>query len=249
MTFFRLGLLAAATSLASCNIVTTAPEPPDFKLTPKALSQKFRATRKTGSVSLYANEIQTTKDEWGRETHKASGGALMVKETNPPILAQAESISITPEFSEALGQATVKKNDRLFIGQDDSTKIRIDGSEIILQGPVAIREVAKEDEAPKTTEDEKTEAAAPAPEKEAPKASTPPEPVQEKAKPKPVSKPKDTSRPPAKKPTPAKTTPPAKTSPPPAKPSSPPPAAAKPKAVPPVDRARLLNLMREPTDR
>ena len=252
MTLFRLGLLAAATSLSSC-LVTTAPEPPDFKLSAEALNHKFRAMRKTGAVRLYANEIQTTKDEWGRETHKASGGALLVKETNPPIMAEAESISITPEYSEALGKATVKRNDRLFIGQDDSTKIRIDGGEIILKGPVVIREVAKEDEAPKTPEKDKTEAAAPAPEKEAPEASPPPEPVQEKAKPKTVSKPKDAGPPPVKKTTPAKTTPPAKkptpakTIPPAKKPA--PPAAAMPKAVPAVDRARLLNLMREPTDR
>jgi hypothetical protein len=246
MTFFRLCILAAATTLSSCSLITTtAPAPPDFKLSAEALSQKYPVMRKTGAVSLYAQKIETTRDEWGRESHLATGGSLLVKATHPPIMAQASVISITPEYSEARGKATVKRNDRLYIGQDDATTIRIDGTEITLNGPVIIREVAAEDAPPKTPETEKPQAEAP--KKEAPKApqpAAPPEPA--KKKPKTAAKPKAEST------QPAKTTPqPAaklSNSPPTAKPNHPTPAA-KPKEAAPVDRNRLLKLMREPTDR
>ncbi|MDI1311545.1 hypothetical protein [Prosthecobacter sp.] len=141
MTFFRLGLLAAAISLSSCS-VSTAPEPAEFQLSAEALSKQYRATRKTGSVRLYAQKIETTRDQWGRETHHATGGALLVKDINPPIYAQASEISITPEFSEVSGRSTVKKNDRLYLGEDESTKIRIDGSAIQPEGPHAVRGIA-----------------------------------------------------------------------------------------------------------
>ena len=225
MTFFRLGILAAATSLSSC-LVTTAPEPPDFKLSDQALSQKYHATRKKGDVRLYAQKIDTTRDEWGSESYLASGGSLLMKESNPPVQAQAASILITREFAEARGKSTVKRNDRLYLGQDDSTKIRIEGTEIILEGPVTIREVATEADPPKTPDLEKTAAADPPPAVGAP----PSQPELPKEKPK------------------AKDTPPINATLPAARPSSPP-SAPKPKVVPAVDRSRLLNLMREPTDR
>ena len=258
MTFFRLGILAAATTLSSCNIVTTAPEPPDFKLSNEALRQKYHAMRKTGAVSLYAQKIETTRDEWGRESHLATGGSLLVKATHPPIMAQASVISITPDYSEARGKATVKKADRLFIGEDEATTIRIDGTEITLDGPVIIREVATEDDPPQKPEAKKTEADAP--KKETPAATPPPpqpEPAKEKPKTATEEKPKTAIKPKAESAPPAKTTPPAKPTPPPvAKASSPPQTAkstpapvAKPKPESAVDRKRLLNLMREPTER
>jgi len=224
MTLFRIGLLAAVTSLNSCSsihIVTTAPEPEEFKLSAEALTQKYHAMRKTEDGRLYAQEIQTTRDEAGQKTFLASGGAVLVKETEPPVLALAPSISITPEYAEARGKATVKRSDRLWIGKDDSTKIRIEGTEISLEGPVIIRAAA--DDPPEKPETEKAEEAAPAKEKnkeDAPKAAPSP-PAPEPAKEKPAAA---------------------------AKPSSPPPAP-KPKAAPAVDRARVLNLMREPTER
>lgn len=226
MTLFRIGLLAAVTSLSSCSsihIVTTAPEPEEFKLSAEALTQKYHAMRKTEDGRLYAQEILTTRDEAGQKTFLASGGALLVKEAEPPILALAPSISITPEYAEARGKATVKRSDRLWIGKDDSTKIRIEGTEISLEGPVIIRAVAAADDPPEKPETEKAEEAAPAKEKnkeDAPKAAPSP-PAPEPAKEKPAAA---------------------------AKPSSPPPAP-KPKAAPAVDRARVLNLMREPTER
>ena len=235
MNFFRLGILAAAASLSGC-LVTTAPTPPDFKLSAEKLSHKYRAQLKAGDIRLYAQKIDSTRDESGHESHLATGGALLVKDSEPPILAEAPSISITSEYSEARGKSTVKRNDRLYIGQDDATTIRIDGTEITLNGPVIIREVAAEDGSAKTSETEKSQAEAPT--KEATKATQPvdqPEPA--KAKLKAAAKPK------------AESTLPAKTTPPPAAKISSSPPAAKPKETPPVDRQRLLKLMREPTDR
>lgn len=144
MTLLRLGSFAATISLSSC-LVTTAPEPSDFKLSHEVLSRKYAASRKTGVVRLYAQKIETTRDQWGRESHRATGGSLLVKGSSQPIFAEASNISVTPEFSEAFGRSTVKKNDRLFIGQDESTTIRIEGAQIIPHGPVLTRRVAMED--------------------------------------------------------------------------------------------------------
>ncbi len=245
MIFLRFGVLAAAITLCSCSL-STAPEPPEFKLSAAALGKQYRATRKTGSVSLYAGKIKTSRDEWGRETHLASGGALLVKETSPPILALAPSISITPEFSEVRGQSTVKKNDLLYLGQDESTAIRIDGTAITPEGSYLIRAIAAAEVDPPTGI-ERADAVATSlayvptfGAKEAPAATPPSEPVE--VKPKTVSKPKRKARPsPARKPASEVV-----------KASAPPPAPApapKPKAAPTVDRSKLLNLMREPTVR
>ncbi len=298
MTFFRLGILAAVTSLSSCTL-STAPEPPEFKLSAEALSKQYRATRKTGAVSLYAQEIQTTRDEWGRETHVASGGALLVKDAMTPIQALAPSISITPEFSEVRGKSTVKKDDRLYLGQDESTIIRIDGMAIKPEGPHVIRGIASETaaaeakaraeakaeakaeskakaeeeaklkaeakaqakvekanaeaevKAQKVAEDRaKSEATAMA--KTDAEATAQAEKAEAKVKvadevrvtPKKI--PASSASAPAKKKKVAANSKPKAKSTAPAKPSTP---ADKPKVVPAVDRARLLNLMREPTDR
>lgn len=255
MTYIRLGLCAAALSFSSCSL-STAPEPPNFKLSAEALSKQYRATRKTGAVRLYANEIQTTRDEWGRETHLASGGSLLVKDSVPPILAQAPRISITPSFAEAHGKATVKKADRLYIGQDEATTIRIDGTAIQAEGPHVVRAIATEETAA-APEPEKLVASAPVPVPQEAVKATPParEPTKvkttavTKTKAKPAAPPVKKSAPIAKPSAPATMpTAPAKPSAVVAKPSSEPPAA-KPAAVPAVDRSRLLNLMREPTDR
>jgi len=230
MTFFRLSLLAVATTLSSCTVVTTAPAPSDFKLSAEALSLKYRTKVKTGDVHLYAKKIESSRDESKHETHLGTGGALLVQDSEPPIQAQAASILVTPEYSEARGKAIVKRNDRLFIGEEDSANIRIEGTEITLEGPVIIREVAKEDAPPETSETKKSDAATPSPKKKEPKAA-PPSPQPELAK----EKPKAETIPPAKTTQPDKTSSPA--------------PVAKPKKAAPVDRKRLLNLLREPTDR
>lgn len=241
MTFFRLGIFAAAICLSSCT-VSTAPEPAEFKLSAEALSKQYRATRKTGSVRLYAQEIQTTRDEWGRETHVASGGALLVKEAMTPIYAQAPSISITPEFSEVRGQGTVKKGDRLYIGQDESAKIRIDGAAIVTEGAVMVRGIANEAEAAEAKADAQEEKAQADAEVKADDHAQ-----AERAKAEAKAKSAEEAAAKAKKVVSA----PAKKSSSSSKPKPKPKQAApaKPKAAPVVDRSRLLNLMREPMER
>lgn len=249
MTLPRLSSLVAAAvlslTLSSCLVLSTAPQPADFKLSEAALSQKFPATRRTGAVRLYAQKIDTTRDQWGRETHQATGGALLVKDTTPPILAEAPSITVTPDYSEALGRSTVQKDDRLYIGQTDTASIRIDGSEIIREGPIRTRALAPDAPPPSAsaTTPELATATAPAPapaETAAPQLTLPPtQPAPSEDKPKTVAqtkpKSKSTSRP--KKTSPAKP-----------RPSAAKPAAPNPPAAPAPDKA-LLNLLREPTER
>lgn len=233
MTLVRLVSLTATLSLSSCLVTSTAPQPADFSLSEAALSQKYPAMRRTGTVRLYAQKIATTRDAWGRETHQATGGSLMVKGTTPPIFAEAPSISVTPSYSEAYGRSTVQKNDRLFIGQAESTSIRIDGAEIIPQGPVLIRAVASD--AAATPAPATTPAAAPAPAADAPKTTPPPtqpEPPKAAAKPRPKSKPTQKAATPAKPSAPA------------AKPTAP-----KSEETPALNTSPLLNLLREPTER
>ena len=95
MTLFRLGLLAAAVSLSSC-VVSNVPEPSEFKLSSAALGQKYHASRRTGSVHLYAQSIETTRDQWGRESHQATGGAMFIKDTTPPIKS-LQDLSNSPD--------------------------------------------------------------------------------------------------------------------------------------------------------
>lgn len=263
MIFPRLGLLASALALSSC-LAPTAPEPADFQLSEQALARKYPAMRQAGTVRLYARSIATTRDQWGRETHQATGGALLVKASTPPILAEAASISVTPGFSEVSGRSTVKKNDRLYLGQEESSTIRIDGGEIIPSGPVRVRRVAAASTAPAAATAPAVSAAAPAVEDAAPQAApAPPTPPQEKpktvakARPKPRPQPRaaapaasstaNTSEP--ARPAPATT----QATPPPARPAAPAPAAAapapKPKPAPAPDPARVLNLMRDPSER
>lgn len=225
MPLLRHSLLIASVALCSC-IHSPVPEPPEFRLTPDALQQKYPAARTTGAVRLFAGEIVTTRDDFGRETHLASGGAMLLKDSNPPIQALAPSILITPSFAEARGAATVKKNDRLYIGKDESTKIIIDGTAIKPEGPHDIRKIAPETVSPENSE---TEAIT---------ATTPPEPAVE-PRPTPRVQPPKVKRQPASKPKP-------KTGPPVSKPGAP--STVKPRALPSEDRTRLLNLMREPKE-
>ncbi|MCB1275623.1 hypothetical protein [Prosthecobacter sp.] len=234
MSPYRFCLFVAALSLCGC-VHSPVPAPPEFQLSTDALQQQYPATRTTGAAHLFAHEIVTTLDEFGRETHQASGGALLLKESNPPIHAKASTIVITPNFAEVHGEAVVKKNDRLYIGKDDSTKIIIDGTAIKPEGPHLVRTIAAESDQQKPSKLEETT------------ISTTQEPVIE-AKPSSRREPKKTTQSVASKST-SKTAPSAvkpKANPPVSKPASPP--ATKPKALPTTDRARLLELMRAPKD-
>jgi hypothetical protein len=241
MIYFRLGLCAATLGFSSCSL-STAPEPPEFKLSAESLSKQYADSLTTDAGRLYAGKILTKRDDEGRKFYIASDGALLMTTSKPPILALAPSILITPEFAEAKGKATVKKKGRLYIGEDDSTKIRIQGTDIKPEGPHVIRGI-KADQLDPPAGPESAEAvdislaltpsfAAAPPPAPLPEAVSEPVPV----KPKSAVKAKAKARPAA------------------AKPSSPRAAAQAKEApavapAPTVDRSRLLNLMRAPTDR
>ena len=217
MNFFRLSIPAAVLSLGGCSF-STAPEPPEFKLTAEALNQQYSARRETEAGRLYAGEIATARDDEGRRTYRATGGALYVIDAVPPIQVMAPEISITPDFSETLGKATVKKDDRLYIGYE-TTKFRVEGTTLKPDGAHLIRRIAVEKVPVNKSAAPEAGAAATSPTVAEPAALPPPKPVNRKA----VSESK------ARK--------------------SSPPRADKPKEAPAVDRPRLLNLMREPTER
>lgn len=233
MLFLRLGVLAAAVSLCSC-ITSTAPEPAEFKISTDSLRQQYPASRSSGAVELFARTIVTTRDDFGRETHLAEGGAQLVKKYASPILAMAPSILITPNHAEVRGRSTVKKNQQLYIGQDDSTKIIIDGAQVKAEGPHVIRTIA-----PEIAATENTVTATPTETAQEP-VQTPELTPQTKPTPVRVSTPKA-------RPKPAVSQPVAKASPSPAPVTAPPPAA-KPQPEPAVDRDSLLKLMRSPSD-
>ncbi|MDZ4403721.1 hypothetical protein [Prosthecobacter sp.] len=220
MSRFRLCFLAATLGLSSCS-TPTAPEPAEFKLSPAGIRQQFPATRTVGVVELFAKEIETTRDEQGVETHLATGGALLIKQAIDPIWAHAPSILVTPDFAEVRGKATVKKDQQLYIGKEDSTKFIIEKSDIIPTGPHAIRAIASVVNAPATTEPENLTPPVQEPSAEVATKPEPPQPLPKPAR-KAVSKP-------AAKPKPA-------------------PPPDKPKSLPADERAKLLNLMRAPKD-
>lgn len=143
MIFFRLGILASALSLSSCSFFSTPPEPPEFKLSGEALGQQYKARQATDAGSLYAGEIQTNRDEAGNKTYVASGGALYVIDSVPSIQVLAPGITVTPDFAETLGKATVKKDGRLYLGME-ATKFRIEGTTLKPDGAHYIRRITAE---------------------------------------------------------------------------------------------------------
>lgn len=217
MIFFRLGILASVLSLGSCSFFSTAaPEPPEFKLSGEALVQQYKARRPTDAGSLYAGEIQTSRDEAGNKTYQANGGALYVIDSVPPIQVLAPSITVTPDFAETGGKATVKKDGRLYLGME-ATKFRLEGTTLKPDGAHYIRRITTEE--PSAAQ---AEATMPPPAQAEAEATQPM---------KVVSKPKVKTK--------VKTSSPAKSK----------PATTQPKEAPAVNRAGLLNLMREPTER
>ncbi|WP_395742459.1 hypothetical protein [Prosthecobacter sp.] len=213
MIFFRLSILAVGLSLGACSF-SKAPEPQEFRLSADALNQKYPARRTTEAGRLYAGVIETGRDDAGNRMYRATGGALYVIDAVPPIQVMAPGLTVTPESCETYGKATVKMNDRLYIGYD-ATKFRLEGTTLKPDGAHLIRKISAEAEPAA-----EAEATAPAPAV----AEPAPPPAPKRNKPKAAAKPK-------------------------AKKSSPPSEENKPKETQGVDRPRLLNLMREPTER
>lgn len=261
MTFCRLSLCAAALSFGSCSH-PLAPEPAEFKLTAESLSKQYPTWRETEAGRLYGGKILISRDDEGGKTYEASGGALLVTKTEPPIRALAPSISVTADCAEAYGKSTIKKGDRLYLGEDESAKISIQGTEIRPEGAHVVRGIAEaESEPPAGTGSPETvdltlaltptfgAAPAPTPPLLPPPPTPPSEPV--KVKPARAAPPKVVSSPPAKPRTVAAKPidEAAKTGGLPVKPIPPIPPMPKVRETPAIDRSKLLNLMREPTDR
>jgi hypothetical protein len=221
--------LLAALCLASCTSLPTAPEPAEFNLSSDELRQQSKATRSLGIVELYADSINSSQDEKGETFHLATGNVLLVKRSSPPIQAKASEILLNSSHAEVNGLSVVKKQNQLFFGESDTSKILIDGVQIRPKGRHSIKSLSKTPpkQKPETAEEVKPEPAAVTQEVKpiAPVPEVKPTPA---PKPQPKRKAKATApkTKPVSNPTPKPTTP---------KPPS-----------PTVDRAKLLQLMREP---
>ncbi|WP_133797332.1 hypothetical protein [Prosthecobacter fusiformis] len=241
---------------------------------------RFPQVQNVGVVELSGARMKTRafKGAADEKEYLATGGALLVKKVDPPILAQAPEILVTPDAAILKGrQAMVKHEGRLITGGADSTEIVIDGTQVNIEGPHSIRNLT-------TGKTILIGAVQPPVEKPAPQ--TPPAQPEVKIEPKPVVKAvaaapevKSVSKPEAKskskpqskpvavtpektKPAPAATPAPTPVAKPPvvrsapvvavskpvSKPAATPPAKPVSKPAPQVDRKELLNLMREPSE-
>lgn len=235
-------------SLSSC-AMRTMTDPDEFNMSAAQIRRVFPASRSLGTATLHGRTIHSSQDKRGRPYHLAAGGALLVKNSTPRIIAKAPTILLTADHAQVRGRSVVKKQDRFYLGDSDRSTITIDGVALSTEGPSSERLAAS---------------AAPRPSAPQPKPAPTPAPVQNKpTRPKPVAaKPAPSPKPPAAqqqpapapkpqaaapitKPAPAKTKPAPKTSP--KTQSTPPKPASKPSPSPaPVDRAKLLKMMREP---
>lgn len=248
----RAVLAAAAASVVVACTAPQASSGPDagvFQLSEAQMRARFPKVQNIGVVELSGAKIKSRPASSGTADleYLASGGAMLVKKVESPILAQAPEILVTPEAAILQGsQAMVKHNGRLITSEGASTKITIDGTQVKVDGPHIIRDLASG----KTT----LMGGATAPTSEAPQ-----EPVAAtvaavtKPEPQPVEKPVVRPAPPAtikpsapavatvSKPVAAKPKP---------RPAPAPKVVAKPtaKPAPQVDRKELLNLMRAPTE-
>lgn len=209
-----LPALATAILLASCSTTSTSPEPVEFTRSVDQLSSTFPDSQQLGIATLYGKDIRSSQDDMGRTSHLATGGAVLVKKSVPAITAKGPEIELDADKAVVLGRSVVKKSGLLYMGETDSSKIIIDGVQILFEGPHTVKRAG-----PARLDPPAPPAVTPAP--AAPKSVARPKPASiSKPKPKPVSKPQP-------------------------KPASVKPAPAKPA---PVDRSRLLELMREPKE-
>jgi hypothetical protein len=221
-------------SLSSC-AMRTMKDPDEFSMSAAQIRRIFPASRSLGTATLHGRTIHSSQDKKGRPYHLAVGGALLVKKSAPRIIAKAPSILLTADHAQLRGRSVVKKQGRFYLGDSDRSTLIIDDVNISTKGPSSERLLAS---------------AAPRPAPPQTKSAPTPAAVQDKpAKPKPgATKPaatpiaQATQQPPAPTPKPQSAVPIAKPSPAKTQPSPPKPAAA----PTPVDRAKLLKMMREP---
>ncbi len=218
MSFHHHCLFAAAIFLVGCAHTPVAP-PEEFSQSLASLQRQYPSARTSGVIRLFAHEIVTTQDSWGRETHEATGGAIALKQSHPSIQAKAPRIVVKPDFTEVHGLSTVRKDDLLYIGKSDSSKIIIDGVKVLPEGPHDVRKTT-----PNEIPLEPTDSARPVPDDR-------PKPAPPSAKPRP--------KPPASHGSGAPTLPSA---------PKPTPATKPSQRLPPKERARVLDLMRAPKE-
>jgi hypothetical protein len=230
----------------------TMTDPDEFSMSAAQIRRVFPASRSLGTATLHGRTIHTSQDKRGRPYHLAAGGALLVKNSTPRIIAKAPSILLTADHAQLRGRSVVKKQDRFYLGDSDRSTLIIDGVNIRTEGPSSERlatsapsvrsPAPKPQPAPVAPAQDK--AAKPKPAKTQPTPAPKPQAAPQK-QPTPAAQPQAMS--PNPKPAPAKVKPAPTTAP---KPQSVPPKpkpASKPAPAPaPVDRAKLLKMMREP---
>ncbi len=235
--------LFAVLSLASCTSsstsLVTAPEPAEFKLSSDQIRQQAKASRSLGIVDLYADTIRSGEDEKGDTFHLATGHVLLVKNNTTPILAKADEVLLNSNHAEVRGLSVVRKGEELFYGDTPGSKITIDGVQLRFEGQYTRKRLAQEpvisapvsavkdqvnSQVPPQAEVVKPKTAVPSSSK--PKGKT----TQTAVKAKPRATVKSAAKPPSVSPAPV----PAK------------PAVNPPKPASQIDRAQLLQLMREP---
>ncbi|MES2594193.1 MAG: hypothetical protein V4662_02600 [Verrucomicrobiota bacterium] len=229
----RCLLPLALAVLASCESLPTVPEPVEFSYDAAKLKSEYKTSRQFGIATLHARSISAGRDEQGSPTYLATGDALLVKNSVPAIIAKAPEILLNANEAELRGQSVVKKEGLLYQSNIETSKIIIDGVQLRFEGPHTVRRAGP----PARSPDVSPFATVPIPPVAAPAAGGQPDAFtvaplpQASPEPRPAQ-PKRVK--PKSKPAQAK-----------AKPADPKPAAT-PKPATPVDRARVLQLMREP---
>lgn len=228
---FAVFCLVSCTASPQTKTLPTAPEPQEFKLSSDAIRQRAKAVSSLGIVDLYADSIQSSRDEKGNAVHLAKGNVLLVKKSSSPIRAKADEILLNSDHAEVRGLAIVKRGEELHFGDAPESKIIIDGVQLRFVGPHSLKRLSNEPSEPQSAPAETIKSG---PASEALTDTTIP-----------VTEPKPTPKPVAK--SSAKSKPRATSKPKPVTPAATKPISPAPKATAPtIDRSKLLQLMREP---
>lgn len=231
-------------SLSSC-AMRTMTDPDEFNMSAAQIRRVFPASRSLGTATLHGRTIHSSQDKRGRPYHLAAGGALLVKNSTPRIIAKAPTILLTADHAQVRGRSVVKKQDRFYLGDSDHSTITIDGVALSTEGPSSERLAASAAPRPSAPQPKPTPAPVQnKPTRPKPVAAKPaPSPKPSAAQQQPAPAPKPQVAAPITKPAPAKTKSAPMTS---SKIQSTPPKPASKPAPAPVDRAKLLKMMREP---
>lgn len=130
------GLLVMSV-LASCTGPQTALEGPEVLDLPAAKQRSlFPKVQNIGVVELSGARLAEKPLKGGLDREfVASGGALLIKKVDKPIQAYGPEITVTPEMAMVSGKGVVRKGDQLFIGESDTSRLFIDGTQVTAEGP------------------------------------------------------------------------------------------------------------------